>query len=94
MKNDYKSIFKNNVNKLLTEGEDYSWMDDDDELPPLEWTKEEKEAMNTFDAQLERLKEGLITRKDFITIVSKLYNHLPNFDYLRNKDAKLPKKFN
>lgn len=94
MKNDYKNLFKNNVNKLLTEGEDYSWMDDDDELPPTEWTEEEKEAMNIFDAQLERLKEGLLTRKDFIAIVSKLYNHLPNFDYLRSKDAKLPKKFN
>lgn len=91
--NKYIKEFKEAVNKL-TEGEDYSWMDDEDELPPTEYTDDQKEAMQIFDNYLDQLNNGLIARKDFALIASRLFERLPKFDYLRSPDAKLPNKYN
>ena len=46
MSNDYKKVFMSNIHKLLTEGEDYSWMEDEDELPPTEYTDDQKKAID------------------------------------------------
>ena len=94
MSNKYKEDFIKKVNKLLSEGEDYSWMDDNDELPQTEYTPEQEKAIDMFDEYLQKLNEGLISRKNFAQIASELYNNLPEYDYLRNKDAKLPQKYN
>ena len=91
--NKYIRIFREACQKL-EETEDYSWMDDEDELPPLEYTDDEKTAMQLFDNYLDQLNKGLIARKDFALIASKLFERLPKFDYLRSPDAKLPNKFN
>ena len=91
--NKYIEEFKEAVNKL-TEGEDYSWLDDDDELPPTEYTNDQKEAIRIFDNYLQQLDNGLITRKDFASIASQLWQALPKFDYLRSPDGKLPHKYN
>ena len=89
MSNDYKKVFMSNIHKLLTEGEDYSWMEDEDELPPTEYTDDQKEAMQIFDNYLDQLNNGLIARKDFALIASRLLQRLPKFDYLRRNDAKI-----
>lgn len=91
--NKYVQLFHESVKKL-EETEDYSWMDDEDELPPLEYTDDQKEAIQLFDNYLNQLNKGLIARKDFALIASKLFERLPKFDYLRSLDAKLPNKFN
>lgn len=91
--NKYIQLFRESIKKL-EETEDYSWIDDEDELPPLEYTDDEKTAIQLFDNYLDQLNKGLIARKDFALIASKLFERLPKFDYLRSPNAKLPKKFN
>lgn len=86
--NKYVLAFREAVEKL-EEKQDFSnshW----DEIPPEKHTEKQLNAINEFDNLVKQVQEGLITRKEFIQRADILYNDLPDFDWTRDSDAKLP----
>lgn len=95
----YESVKTNSTNKYvlafrescrkLEEKQNFSnshW----DEIPPEKHTEKQLNAINEFDNLVKQVQEGLITRKEFIQRADILYNDLPDFDWTRDSDAKLP----
>ena len=87
MINKYIKAFREACEKL--DEQDFSHIDWEN-IPPESFNDSEIKAQEEFDRALKQLQNGLITRKEFIAKVSHLYNSLPDFDWTRDKNAKLP----
>ena len=88
--NKYVKTFKEAIKQLnLKEREDYSkW--DWKAIPPVKFTDDQIAAQKEFDDNVKHFESGLLSRKDLIVKLIRLMDRLPDHDYTRKPDAKLP----
>ena len=86
----YIEAFRESCRKL-EEKQNFSNMYWND-IPPEKFTDKEQNAISEFDELLGQLNDGLITKKEFLIKCESMHliDRLPEFDWTRNSDAKLP----
>lgn len=88
MNNKYIQAFREAVEKLEEKQNFSNWYWND--IPPEKFTDKELEAKSQFDRHIEDFQNGLITRKELAYKLYELIDALPDSDWTRDSDAKLP----
>lgn len=88
MNNKYIQAFRESCKKLEEKQNFSNWYWND--IPPEKFTDRELEAKSQFDRHIEDFQNGLITRKELAYKLYELIDALPDSDWTRDSDAKLP----